>query len=131
MHCTRCGVCCTKTQMLLSNEDISRLESLGYPKSSFVRFDKDSYAILKNRKGYCVFYDPQKMQCNIYPNRPAGCRVYPVICDEDNSIIVDHICHARQTVTPQEKSVKGNRVIKLLAQIDKEAQQRRSPQRQG
>jgi uncharacterized protein len=124
MRCSRCGVCCTETEMLLSANDIDRLEKKGYSKDFFVRFDKDSYAILRNRQGYCVFYNVKESQCDVYADRPAGCQVYPVILDEDNGIIIDDICCAQRTISKQEKARKGKQVIKLLEKIDQEAQAR-------
>jgi Fe-S-cluster containining protein len=125
MRCLRCGVCCTETEMLLSVDDINRLEKKGYQKDFFVRFDKDGYAILRNRCGYCVFYNVKERQCDVYADRPAGCRVYPVILDEDNGIIIDDICRAQSTISAHEKMQKGKQVIKLLEKIDQEAQQAR------
>jgi hypothetical protein len=49
-----------------------------------------------------------------------------VIYDEDNGIIVDPICRAPQTITEQEKTRKGKKVLKLLSKIDREAQNRQS-----
>lgn len=125
MHCSNCGVCCTETEMLLSKKDIVRLEKIGFSESFFVHYDKQGYAVLKNKAGYCVFYDPQKKQCKVYVNRPSGCRVYPVIFDEDNGIILDSICHYRETISEKEKSLQGKRVIRLLEKIDAEARERR------
>lgn len=124
MRCTRCGTCCQETEMLLSKEDILRLEKKGYPKESFVCFDKDGYAILRNNHGHCVFYNPEKLQCNVYPERPSGCRVYPVIYDEAQGIVADTICPAHTTVTAQEKKQKGKKVMMLLRRIDTEAEHR-------
>ena len=59
MRCSHCGICCTETEMLLSNEDIKRLEKRGFHKKYFVKIFKDGYAQLKNRNGYCVFYDSE------------------------------------------------------------------------
>jgi len=112
--------------MLLSQKDISRLENLGFTKGYFVRFDKHGYAQLKNREGYCAFYDLKNRRCGIYVNRPSGCRVYPVILDEEKGIILDDICDSRNTITEEEKNIKGKRVIKLLKIIDCEAENRRS-----
>src|SRR5665648_62346 len=121
MHCSNCGVCCTETEMLLSKKDIKRLENKGYSKNQFVRYDKQGYAELKNRDGYCVFYDLVKRQCSVYIDRPSGCRVYPVILDEEKGIVLDTICESRNTILDAEKRVKGKRVIKLLKVIDSEA----------
>jgi uncharacterized protein len=124
MHCSNCGVCCTETEMLLSKKDITRLENLGYRIATFVRFDKQGYATLKNCDGYCFFYDLTKRRCSVYGDRPSGCRVYPVIVDEGSGIVLDTICESRNTITEQEKALKGKRVVKLLEVIDSEAQTR-------
>jgi Fe-S-cluster containining protein len=110
--------------MLLSKKDIKRLEKKGFSQNQFVNYDKLGYAQLKNRKGYCVFYDLKNRQCNVYADRPAGCRVYPVILDEDIGIILDDICQSRDSITQSEKNLKGKRVIKLLEIIDSEALER-------
>jgi len=112
--------------MLLSAEDIARLERQGYSRDSFVRFDKDGYALLRNRQGCCVFYNSKDRCCDVYVFRPSGCRVYPVIYDEDNGIVLDSICRAQGTITEQEKVRRGKLVLKLLEKIDREAKIRRS-----
>ena len=125
MRCSNCGVCCTETEMLLSKKDIKRLEKKGFSQKQFVQYDNQGYAQLKNRDGYCVFYDLKNQQCSIYVNRPAGCRVYPVILDEEIGIILDDICESRNSITLSEKRRKGKRVIGLLEVIDAEALNRR------
>ncbi|MCL4430481.1 MAG: YkgJ family cysteine cluster protein [Chloroflexi bacterium] len=124
MRCSNCGVCCTETEMLLSKKDIKRLERKGFNQNQFVNYDTQGYALLKNRDGYCVFYDLKKRQCSVYKDRPAGCRVYPVILDEETGIILDSICQSRSSITPSEKALKGKRVIMLLEVIDAEASER-------
>jgi hypothetical protein len=126
MRCSNCGVCCTETEMLLSEKDISRLVNRGFSKSFFAKFNKEGYIQLKNRDGYCVFYDNKKRRCSVYVDRPSGCRVYPVILDEEKGIILDDICLSRNTINEEEKTVKGKLVIKLLEKIDREATNRRS-----
>ena len=126
MRCSNCGVCCTETEMLLSEKDINRIAKQGFSKRFFLKINKEGYAQLKNREGHCVFYNSEKQRCSIYANRPLGCRVYPVILDEEKGIILDDICISRKTVTSSEKTVKGNRVIRLLEKIDSEAESRRS-----
>jgi Fe-S-cluster containining protein len=111
--------------MLLSAEDIERLESKGFRKEFFARFDKAGYAKLRNRQGTCFFYDVEKRRCNVYAERPLGCRLYPVIYDEAKGIIVDSLCHAQDTLTEGKKERKGKKVLKLLEKIDAEAKSRR------
>ena len=112
--------------MLLCEKDIARLEKKGFRKTHFVKYDNQGYAQLKNRAGYCVFYDPEKCRCNVYAFRPSGCRVYPVILDEEKGVILDDICNSRKTITEKEKKLKGKSVIRLLEKIDIEAANRRS-----
>jgi hypothetical protein len=45
--------------------------------------------------------------------------------DEDNGIVTDSICPARNTVSEKQKTKKGKKVLKLLAKIDSEAKRRR------
>ncbi len=124
MRCSNCGVCCTDTEMLLSKKDMERLANRGFKADFFAKIDNEGYVQLKNNGGYCVFYDPKNHRCNVYIDRPAGCRVYPVILDEEKGIILDDICHSRYTISDEEKKVKGKRVVKLLERIDSEAENR-------
>jgi uncharacterized protein len=126
MHCSNCGVCCTETEMLLSKKDVKRLEKKGFSQDQFVNCDRKGYFTLKNRDGYCIFYDLKKRQCSVYVDRPAGCRVYPVIVDEGTGVILDDICQSRKSITQSEKNHKGKRVIRLLEKIDAEAIERRA-----
>jgi uncharacterized protein len=123
MRCSHCGVCCTETEMPLSKKDITRLERKNLGKD-FVNYDSEGYAILKNREGYCVFYDRHKQRCSVYSERPAGCRVYPVIFDEEKGIVTDSICECTSTISESEKELRGKKVIKLLEVIDHEALER-------
>lgn len=124
MRCSNCGVCCTETEMLLSKKDIKRLEEKGFSENQFANFDSQGYAQLKNRDGYCVFYDLKNRQCSVYEDRPTGCGVYPVIFHEGKGIILDDICESRKSITRSEKNLKGKRVIRLLEIIDSEASER-------
>jgi len=126
MRCSHCGACCKETEMLLSKEDIVRLKKRGFGRGYFVKFDCQGYAQLRNREGYCVFYNRVKQRCSVYYDRPSGCRVYPVILDESVGTILDDICPNVGTITHREKKSKGKRVIKLLERIDYEAARKRS-----
>ena len=125
MRCSNCGLCCTETEMLLAVKDIRCIEKKGFSKSYFVEIDNQGYAVLKNRDGYCVFYDLKGRQCSVYDDRPSGCRVYPVIFDEEKGIVFDDVCDSCSSITLKEKKVKGKKVIKLLEKIDAEAENRR------
>ena len=112
--------------MLLSRRDIKRLEKKGFSQREFTRFDKQGYVQLKNRDGYCVFYDRNNQICSVYAHRPSGCRVYPVILDEEKGIVLDTICESRGSISEEEKRLKGGCVRRLLKVIDCEALERLS-----
>jgi Fe-S-cluster containining protein len=125
MRCLRCGECCKETEMLLSNEDIERLERKGYNRDYFVRFDKEGYAVLRNQSGVCVFFDTEKQVCRERKSRPLGCRIYPVMLDENKGIVVDALCPVKDAITEKQKAKRGKKVVKLLQKIDAEATKRR------
>lgn len=124
MHCSHCGVCCEKTEMMLSNADVERLEKVGYNKQKFMRYDRHGFARMKNCRGLCIFYDTEKRRCKTYRRRPSGCQIYPVIYSEKEGIIVDELCPMKNTISKIELRTKGKKVMKLLQIIDSEAASR-------
>jgi Fe-S-cluster containining protein len=125
MHCSHCGICCKKTEMLVSEEDIRLLEKAGCSQKKSIYFTKQGYARLRNRQGYCVFYDPKKHQCNVYRHRPLGCRIYPVIYSEEEGVIIDDLCPESNTVSAKEVEHKTAKLKGLLQKIDNEAKKRK------
>ncbi|MBT0160334.1 YkgJ family cysteine cluster protein [Candidatus Bathyarchaeota archaeon A05DMB-2] len=128
MWCLRCGDCCTETEMLLSRGDIERLERNGYPREFFVLFDREGYAKLRNQHGHCVFFNVEARRCKVYESRPLGCRLYPVIYDEEKGIVVDEVCRAQNKFSEKLLERKGKKVLRLLKRIDAEAEGRRNMQ---
>jgi len=131
MRCSYCGLCCKKTRMLLSSADVARLERAGWDRQKFMRYDINGFIRLKNRRGFCVFYDIEKYRCRIYKYRPLGCRIYPVVYSEQEGIIVDDLCPMKNTVSESEIKRKGKKVMKLLQKIDDEASYHRNTTRKG
>jgi Fe-S-cluster containining protein len=111
--------------MLLSEADAKRLKKLGYSLREFAFRDKKGFTRLKNREGYCVFFDPNERQCKIYKNRPLGCRIFPVIFSEEEGIVVDDMCPMKNTVSKRESNHKGKILVNLLQQIDYEAEKKK------
>ncbi len=73
---------------------MQRLVGLGFKEGSFA-VESDGFKMLRNSSnGRCVFHDGK--QCAIYSNRPVGCRLYPIIFDEDlNHAVKDGLCPYR------------------------------------
>jgi Fe-S-cluster containining protein len=88
--------------MLLLDEDVKRITDLGHEEEFFVILS-EGFKVLKNsRAGRCVFHDGR--QCTIYENRPKGCRLYPIILDEDSmSAVRDNLCPYRDEFTLSQK----------------------------
>jgi Fe-S-cluster containining protein len=111
--------------MPLSSADVKRLERAGYERNEFMYCDKKGYVKLKNRRGFCVFYDLEKRRCKAYRYRPSGCRVYPVVYSEQEGIIVDDLCPMKKTILQSELKTEGKKVMKLIKTIDNEAATKR------
>lgn len=81
--------------MLLLDEDLQRISGLGYNLDFFSSKTSEDFKILKNSKeGRCVFHDGTN--CTIYENRPAGCKLYPIVFNEDSmSAVKDYSCPFR------------------------------------
>jgi Fe-S-cluster containining protein len=117
LHCSNCGVCCKKTMMELSTEDIRKLESMGFRLENFTIMN-DDVTQLRNVNGYCYFYSISDTKCKIYENRPVGCTTYPVVYLLNEGPIVDEICPMGHTISKQELITKGKILGKLLKKID-------------
>ncbi|MCW3988790.1 MAG: YkgJ family cysteine cluster protein [Candidatus Bathyarchaeota archaeon] len=82
-----CVQCCIETRMPLSRFDIERISRQGYRFKDFVVKRKRERR-LKNRNGRCVFLGDNG--CIIYSFRPEGCRLYPLVYNENNGKVVVH-----------------------------------------
>ena len=87
----RCVRCCIETSMPLSALDIAEIVKRGgYDPSDFT-IEADGVRQLKNIAGRCVFLSEDG--CTIYPYRPEGCRIYPLIYDEARrKAVMDPLC---------------------------------------
>ena len=96
-RCTGCGNCCRRTHVLVTDEDLRRIErGVGLPVADFVhfvpeadlkleqrsawwvRFDggRGAMALRHRRGGACMFLD-EEQRCTIYEHRPVTCREHP------------------------------------------------------
>jgi len=82
-----CVECCIETSMPLSRIDIERISRQGYRFKDFVVKLKRERR-LKNSDGRCVFLGDNG--CKIYSFRPEGCRLYPLVYNENNGKAVIH-----------------------------------------
>ena len=108
----KCVECCLETRMPLSRFDIKRILELGYQLEDFALKTRKEWR-LKNCFGRCVFLLEDR--CKIYSHRPEGCRIYPLVYDEDGGkAIMDRLCPYRQ-----EFEVSKNDVANLMKQLER------------
>jgi len=117
---TKCMQCCIQTNMILSYRDIAIIEQMGYEKIFFVS-ENDGWLQLKNVDGRCVFHNG--IECIIYPKRPQGCTLYPVVYDNDDKrAILDDECPQRHCFSLSKTKVLE--LKSLIALLEKERTER-------
>lgn len=115
-----CHKCCLETEMLLSNEDITRIEKLGYKVEEFCLDPKaaNGFYQLQNVDGRCFFLS-EIGKCTIYADRPMGCRFYPLILAIDtNEVLVDEDCRETEwferQIYSEEQIIEVHSLVKTL-----------------
>lgn len=121
-----CQKCCYHTEMTLTEEDVERISNLGV--KDFYIYNR-GYLQLKNIHEHCIFLD--RNLCSIHENKPAGCRLYPLILDvntneaflhefcpftEEFKFTKEHEVELRAIVEREEKE-RDHRVLKRLHEL--------------
>ncbi len=101
--------------MPLFPRDIERIVSRGYKLEEFAVYDEEAKIYrLRNIDGHCYFLDPSTGLCKIYDIRPTGCRLYPVVIDENGECAIDkEVCPYRDEF-PKDRIEEACREIKRL-----------------
>jgi dCTP deaminase len=116
-----CHECCVDTEMPLAGRDVEHLRSRGHDVADFT-ISEDGFTFLANVDGSCYFLDPEG-RCIEYEDRPEGCRLYPLVLDEEMAdFTMDHLCpHAEQvSVGPDQERA----LMELLDRIAREREHR-------
>lgn len=117
-----CVECCIETMMPLLDSDIKRIVKLGYKLDDFAVKTGDGWR-LKNISGGCFFLSNNG--CRIYPQRPEGCRLYPLIYDENlRKPMIDSLCPHGHEFEVQESGIK--KLKTLLEKLERERMNRYS-----
>ena len=115
-----CGKCCYETEMPLTKADIERIKMLGFEESFFARLE-GGVPRLRNINGHCVFLNPETNECTIYPHRPSGCRLYPLVLDiEKGVVVVDELCPRAKEIPMEVVEELAPRLLKLIEQLCEE-----------
>lgn len=111
-----CSSCCLDNSMPLTVKDIRRITKLGYSPGEFI-VRKNGERQLRNLKGSCIFLE--KGRCKIYPGRPEGCRLYPLIYDPfKKRVIIDPVCSHHEEFSINTRS--AEKLRKLVTTIERE-----------
>jgi Fe-S-cluster containining protein len=85
-----CVKCCIDTHMPLTNSDVKRISKQGHRSKDFI-VKRRGERCLKNINGRCVFLGDGG--CLIYPHRPEGCRLYPLVFNEElGNVFIHDLC---------------------------------------
>ena len=111
-----CRYCCFDTEMNLTREDIIRIEDAGYKTKDFV-VTKKGENYLKNFNRQCFFLT--NSGCSIHHLKPEGCRLYPLVYDEENnSIFLDPLCPHKSEFKIGKQDIKN--MLKILKKLYEE-----------
>ena len=103
--------------MPLTRDDIERIIGLGYKTDDFTVKRSGNWK-LKNKHGRCVFLTADG--CLIYPYRPIGCKLYPLVYDEyETKPILDNLCPYKHQFQFNKKHVE--QLLKLVKMLEREA----------
>ena len=97
-----CHQCCLETEMILTQEDLSRIENLGYDRKEFClpQEEADGFWQLRNVSspfGDKCYFLSDEGECTIYDSRPEGCSLYPLILNLDtNEEMIDEDCREKE-----------------------------------
>lgn len=112
-----CYKCCIETEMILTDDDLNRIENLGYNKNQFCLDpnETDGYWQLRNKNsilGNICYFLSNEGKCTIYENRPQGCQIYPLIYDfEFGKPVIDEDC--RESVYFNKQKYSQSQIITL------------------
>lgn len=112
-----CVACCIETEMPLTEDDLKRIEKLGFERSDFT-IEAEGETRLKNKAKKCFFLEDNR--CKIYESHPEGCRIYPLVYDVDSHrFVYDPVCpHSTEFKGTREDK---DRLKRLIRKLEREA----------
>jgi Fe-S-cluster containining protein len=118
----RCTQCCIGTQMSLTHQDIHRIIKAGYQPSAFIIHKEGEWRLANQQeRGHCVFLNDNK--CQIYEDRPTGCRIYPLVFNETWKLaVIDSLCPFSNEF--QITDMDRENLFALIKQLDNESEQK-------
>lgn len=131
----QCSKCCRQTEMPVTNADISRIISADLQNfstvESFTIALPDGSVRLANSPATqaCVFLKTDSPDlhapgtCEVWEDRPEGCRIYPLVLDQSDQPFLDELCPHRDQFPAPPIGLRG-RLLVLSNTLDDESIQR-------
>jgi hypothetical protein len=115
--CTGCGWCCSKTRrIVVEEEDVLRISrKLKTKRDDLFTRDEQLWIIKKSQP--CGWWNPKNGRCQIYNERPAICRSWPLGSTESGQPTMHSVPQCNYSVM-----VTVNKVIRALQSAEKAAQ---------
>ena len=129
-----CSLCCRDTKMPLTNAEAIKIAQVtGKNIEDFTKPLSETEGVLQLANNpstrACVFLETNSADikapgtCTIHENRPEGCRIYPVILDEDDNAWMDYLCPYPDDF-PQPDIEMQNSLLELEKTISAECEMR-------
>lgn len=108
--------------MSLTHQDINQITKAGYQPAACIIHKEGEWRLANQQEpGPCVFLNDKK--CQIYDIRPVGCRIYPLVFNEERrQAIIDSLCPFRNEF--QVTDVDRENLFTLIKQLDNESEQK-------
>ena len=105
--CLECGaLCCKLGGVVATKNEVDAIISRGY-QNHFIQISDDVYGMKWGEEGICAYLD--EGMCTIYPVRPLGCRMFPVVETNRNDIVLIH-CPLSYELS-EEKRMERKRIL--------------------
>jgi Fe-S-cluster containining protein len=106
--CLECGShCCKLGGVVATQNEVDAITERGFP-NYFIRLSDEVYGIEWGEDGTCAYLEDGR--CTIYPVRPLGCRMFPVVQTRSNDIILIE-CKLAEQLTEEDLETR-KRVLK-------------------
>ena len=112
-----CVACCLETEMPLTENDLRRIEKLGFSRTDFT-VEAEGETQIRNVNRFCFFL--KEGRCSVYEARPEGCRIYPLVYDVDtHKFVYDTVCQHSTEFKPTMED--KDRLKRLIRRLEREA----------
>jgi Fe-S-cluster containining protein len=117
--CLECGAhCCRLGGVVATQNEVDAIIQRGFP-NHFIQLADDIFGIEWSEDGTCTYLENDK--CTIYPVRPLGCRMFPVVQEISGGIVLIE-CRLGSELSEEElvrrKRILEQRPLRIIRESD-------------